>query len=258
MSRLRRALRALPRLALAALLGAVLLSVVQVALARVLDPPLTFTMIGAILDHHEFEGEWRWPTRQWRDLDALGRRVPRAVVASEDARFWLHRGFDWEGICAAVQANADSKAEGDGGRLRGGSTITQQAARNVFLWQEQSWLRKGLETWYALLMELLLPKERILELYLNVAETGILTFGVQAGAWRYWQADAADLSAEQAARLAAVLPSPRKWSVNGATASKRAAWIQENPAPWPDQDGFQETRRRWLQQAPGPGCLLRR
>lgn len=252
MRTLRRLWRALPRLCLGLVVSFVLVSVSQVALARFVDPPLTLTMVGAIRDHHRFYGEWRMPRRDWRDLDELGEAVPRALVASEDARFWLHRGFDWEGICYAVDANRD----GDGRRV-GGSTITQQTARNVFLWQEQSWLRKGLETWYALLMELLLPKERILELYANVAETGILTFGVEAGAQRYWGRGAAALSESEAARLAAVLPSPRKWSVTGGTASQRAAWVARNPAPWPGDGGFEAARQAWAEGAAGPSCLWR-
>jgi len=255
--RLRRLWQLLPRLALGVALALVLLTVLQVAVLRFVDPPLTLTMVGAAYDYHRVEGHWRLPKRQWRDFQALGPDVPRAVVASEDARFWLHRGFDWEGICHAVQANRDAAERGRDRRV-GGSTISQQVARNVFLWQDQSWLRKGLEAWYTLWMELLLPKERILELYLNVAETGTLSFGAQAGAQHYWQQDADSLSADQAARLAAVLPSPRRWSVDGATVRRRAAWISANPAPWPGDPGFDQAARAWSREAPGPGCLLHR
>ncbi len=226
------------------LLVGLLLPPAQVLTARFVDPPLTWTMIETTWDYGRARGEWKLAERDWRDLDALGKPVPRAFVASEDARFWLHNGFDWAGICAAVEANKD------GGRPRGGSTITQQTARNVFLWQGQSWFRKGLEALYTLWMELLLPKERILELYLNVAETGVLTFGAEAGARHWFGRSAADLDADQAGRLAAVLPSPRKWKVSGDHASRRSAWIQANPAPWPGRPGYDEARRWWATEGP--------
>lgn len=223
----------------------------QVGLVRFIDPPFTLTMLEASHRYSRARGEWQPWTREWRDLDALGEAVPRAVVAAEDARFWLHAGVDMEGVCRAMEKNRERARRGDGRRV-GGSTITQQAARNLFLWQGQSWLRKGLELVYALWMELLLPKERILELYLNVAETGVLTFGVEAGAERYFGKPAAELSAEQAARLAAVLPSPRRWSIDGPQVTRRSARILAQPAPWPGEPGFQEARERARRR--GWGC----
>lgn len=171
--------------------------------------------------------------------------MARAAVSSEDARFFLHDGFDWEAICGALDDYGD-------GKLRGGSTISQQVARNVFLWQERSWLRKGLETWYTFWLELLVPKERILELYLNVAETGPMTFGFEAGAQRWYHQPASGLTRAQAAGLAAILPSPRKWSPTRAPASTRAAWILANPAPFPGDKGYDALVEKWDREGRGP------
>ena len=126
------------------------------------------------------------------------------MVAAEDQTFPQHHGFDVAAIRDALDSNAS------GGRLRGASTLTQQVARNLFLWQGRSYLRKGLEAWFTIWLELLWPKQRILEVYLNIAETGQQTFGVEAAAWRYFQRPASALTREQAALVAAVLPSPRR------------------------------------------------
>ena len=121
-------------------------------------------------------------------------------------------------------------------------------ARNVFLWQGRSWLRKGLESWYTLLLELLVPKARILELYLNVAETGPMTFGFEAGAQRHFDSSAADLSPEQAARLAAILPAPRRWNPDSPAAGERAAHTLDNLVPFPGDPGFDAMKREWSQR----------
>ena len=155
-------------------------------------------------------------------------------------------------ICAALKHNAE------GGRLRGGSTLSQQVAKNVFLWQGRSWARKGLEAWYTVLLEGLVPKRRILELYLNVAETGPMVFGVEAGANHHYGKSAAGLSADQAGRLAGILPDPRRRSVEGSAARERAAWIRANPAPMPGAPGWDAVLRAWEADGHGPlACLLR-
>lgn len=251
MARLRRLLRSTLAALIGLLLGLLVVSGLQVAAARFIDPPLTLTMLESSWDYSRARGEVLWWEREWKDLDELGERVPRAVVSSEDARFWLHHGFDWQGICSAVEQNRERAALGDTRRV-GGSTISQQVARNVFLWQGQSYLRKGLETIYTMWMELLLPKERILELYLNVAETGVLTFGMEAGAQRYFKRSASQLSQEEAGRLAAVLPSPRRWGIQGKRATSRTAWIADNLAPWPGKPGFEQALARHEERAPGP------
>jgi monofunctional biosynthetic peptidoglycan transglycosylase len=135
----------------------------------------------------------------------------RAAIAAEDGKFCEHSGFDWDAISDAARRNAS------GGRIRGGSTISQQTAKNVFLWQGGGYFRKGMEAYFTFLIEQLWGKRRIMEVYLNVAETGLGTYGANAGAERYFGHDASAMSATEAARIAAVLPLPKK---RGAVAPK--------------------------------------
>ena len=201
-SRGRRWLRRL--LALPLLL--VLLSLLQVATLRFIDPPFS-----AFMAARQFQawGEGDWGFRvayDWRDRDQVSSHLAVAVIASEDQRFADHHGFDLEAIEKARRDNAR------GEKVRGASTISQQTAKNLFLWSGRSWVRKGIEAWYTLLMETMWPKTRILEVYVNVAEFGEGVYGAQAAARRYFGRDADRLTASQAARLAAVLPSPRRYS----------------------------------------------
>jgi monofunctional biosynthetic peptidoglycan transglycosylase len=184
-------------LLLKAVLAFVLGSLLWVLAYRVLNPPITFTMIGDIVAGHG-------ATRRWMPLGRIDPSMARAVIGAEDARFCLHDGFDFEAIEAAYRRNQR------GGRIRGGSTISQQTAKNVFLWQGGGYARKALEAWFTLLIENIWGKRRIMEVYLNVAETGIGTYGVNAGAIRYFKHDASRLSAREAAQIAAVLPLPKK------------------------------------------------
>jgi monofunctional biosynthetic peptidoglycan transglycosylase len=176
--------------------GLVVLALVAagiVVLLRWVNPPPTFYMLS----------EWRrlgGIERDWVDLATLPDRVPLSAMAAEDAGFCGHRGFDIEGIRAALA---------DRDRLRGGSTISQQVAKNVFLWQGRTWLRKGLEAGFAVVIELAWPKRRIMEVYLNHAEFGEGVFGVEAAARHYWGIGAAELGPQRAARLMAVLPAPK-------------------------------------------------
>lgn len=243
----RRMLRRLALLTVTALLAAAAFSVAQVLLARFVTPPATITMIERAVEHARATGELRWVRHHPRAWPA-DHPAARAVVASEDGRFFAHAGFDWESICRAVEEASD------GGRLRGASTISQQVARNVFLWQGRSWLRKGLEAWYTVWLELLVPKERILALYLNVAETGPMTFGFEAGA-RHWYGRSADeLSEAQLARIAGVLPSPRRRDPKGEEAGRRARFIRANPAPFPSDPGFDRFAAQVRGQRPW-GCV---
>ena len=146
-------------------------------------------------------------TRDWTPLARIDRTMVAAVIAGEDGKFCTHDGFDREAIEQALEERAS------GTRYRGGSTISQQTAKNVFLWQGGGWFRKGLEAWFTFLIENLWSKRRIMEVYLNVAETGIGTYGVEAGAMRYFDHSAAQLSATEAARMAAALPSPKTRAV---------------------------------------------
>ena len=147
----------------------------------------------------------------WRDLDAISGNVPVALVASEDQSFASHHGFDLRAIEKARTSNARGR------RLRGGSTISQQTAKNLFLWAGDGWsrfLRKGVEAWYTLLIELMWPKQRILEVYANIAEFGDGVYGAQAAARTYFRKDAARLGTAESARLAAVLPNPKRYSAS--------------------------------------------
>ncbi|MEM9086772.1 MAG: monofunctional biosynthetic peptidoglycan transglycosylase [Pseudomonadota bacterium] len=150
-------------------------------------------------------------TRDWEPLESVDPNLVAAVIAAEDARFCEHGGFDTEAILKAAQENAK------GGRVRGGSTITQQTAKNVFLWQNGGYGRKALEAWFAFWIEKVWGKRRIMEVYLNVAETGIGTYGATAGAERYFGKSAARLTPSEAARMAAALPQPKKRSVRNPT-----------------------------------------
>jgi monofunctional glycosyltransferase len=199
-ARRRRQGRSLPARVLLFLVKAVLafflLSVLWVLLYRFVNPPLTATMADDLL-------AGRGATRQWMGLEEIDRDMVRAAIAAEDSKFCAHSGFDWDSIADAARSNAS------GGRIRGGSTISQQTAKNAFLWQGGGYVRKGLEAWFTLLIEQLWGKRRIMEVYLNVAETGIGTYGVSAGAERYFGHDASAMTRQEAARLAAVLPLPK-------------------------------------------------
>ena len=178
----------------------VVLSVAITVSYRFVPPPVTVTML---IDGNGL-------TKDWEPLSNIDRNMVAAVIAGEDGKFCSHNGFDTDAIEAAMERNAK------GGRIRGGSTISQQTAKNVFLWQGEGWTRyarKGLEVWFTFLIENLWDKRRIMEVYLNVAETGIGTYGVEAGAQRYWGKSAAKLTPAEAGRMAAALPSPKKRSV---------------------------------------------
>jgi len=214
----------------------VLVTVSQVLLLRFVDPP--FSSFMAIRQLQAFaHGDWSFRVaHDWRDLSRISPNLPLALVAAEDQNFARHHGFDFDAIDKARAHNARmvQRAEQRGRpvrRLRGASTISQQVAKNLFLWAGNGptrWLRKGLEAWYTVLMEALWPKSRILEMYANFAEFGDGIYGAQAAARSYWGEDASRLSAAEAARLAAVLPNPRRYSVArpGPYVSRRAASIQ--------------------------------
>jgi monofunctional biosynthetic peptidoglycan transglycosylase len=202
--------------------AAVLVSVLQVLALRWIPPLGSAFMIGRQVDSL-LAGEWRMAVDyRWRPSDRISASLPIALVAAEDQKFPLHRGFDMEAIEKALKNNAKGK------KVRGASTITQQLAKNLFLWQGRSWVRKGLEAWYTVLLEMLLPKHRILELYANVAEFGDGVYGAEAAAQRFFGKPAAKLSGAESARLAAVLPNPKKYSASkpGPKMRERAAWIQ--------------------------------
>jgi len=197
--------RRLLRLALFAMLGALLLSVLMVGTLRFVDPWTSGFMLQARV-HSWFDGDDEpFVLRQeWRDFDRISPQLALAVVASEDQLFPRHRGFDFKQIQVALD-----EAE-RGRRMRGASTISQQVAKNVFLWNGRSWVRKGAEVWFTVLIEALWSKERILEVYLNVAEFGPGVYGAEAAAQHFFRKPAVKLSRGESARLAAVLPNPAR------------------------------------------------
>ena len=173
------------------------LSFALVLIFRFVPIPVTATML---MDENGI-------TKDWTPLARIDRNMVSAVIAGEDGKFCTHDGFDREAIEKAIERNSR------GGRIRGGSTISQQTAKNVFLWQGGGYFRKGLEAWFTLLIEQAWGKRRIMEVYLNVAETGIGTYGVEAGAQRYFNHSAARLTRDEAARMAAALPLPKQRAV---------------------------------------------
>ncbi len=202
----------------------VALSVLQVLVLRFVDPPFT-----AFMAERQVRawgtGDWAFRVAyDWRDLDAIAPSLPVSLVAAEDQNFARHDGFDFQAIEKARASNARGR------RLRGASTISQQLAKNLFLWSGRSWVRKGIEAWYTVLIEALWPKSRILEVYANVAEFGDGIYGAQAAARSYWRKDAARLTPSESARLAAVLPNPTRYSASrpGPYVQRRARWIERN------------------------------
>ena len=196
------------------------ITLLQVVPLRWIDPPTSAFMLARSI---EGLGDDRFRLRhEWRDLPAISPQLPIAMVAAEDQRFPSHRGFDLAAIEQARERNAR------GGRVRGASTITQQVAKNLYLWKGGGYLRKAIEAWYAVLIEATWPKRRILEVYANIAEFGDGVYGAEAAAQAFFGKSASALTAHEAARLAAVLPNPREYSAArpGPYVQRRAAWIQ--------------------------------
>lgn len=186
-----------------------------VVLYRFLPPPITFLMASRAIAGEGLD-------YRWRSLDRISPRLVQAVIASEDSTFCAHRGFDMKAIQKALKANEQ------GGRIRGGSTISQQTAKNVFLWPGRDWIRKGLEAGYTVLIETAWGKRRIMEVYLNVAEWAPGVYGAEAASRHWFGKSARDLTAREAARLAAILPSPRRYNAAspGPYVRRRASRIQ--------------------------------
>ena len=203
----------------AVLIALALAPLVGVLVHAVVPPPITLLMVTRL-----FEGEGLHV--RWRSLNRISPDLVDAVIAAEDARFCEHNGFDFEAIQDAMEDNAD------GGRVRGGSTISQQTAKNVFLWPGRSWIRKGLEAGYTVLIETFWTKRRIVEVYLNVAEMGPGVYGAEAAARHWFGKSASELTRSEAASLAAILPNPREYRAagSGPYVRRRARAIQGNMA----------------------------
>lgn len=197
-------------------------SVLLVLIFRWVPPPGTALMVERKVESW-FDGESIDLQRNWEPWENISDDLKVAVIAGEDQKFANHWGFDFTAIQAALAHNER------GGTLRGASTLSQQVAKNQFLWSGRSWLRKGLEAWFTALIELLWSKERILEVYLNSAEWDEGVFGAQAAARHHFGVDADKLSRQQASLLAAVLPNPRNWSASRPSSyvARRAGWIRQ-------------------------------
>jgi monofunctional biosynthetic peptidoglycan transglycosylase len=200
----------------------VLGSSAQVLILRWLPPLTSSIMIGREMDAL-MEGDWRFHLEyHWRDWSRISHNLPIALVAAEDQKFPFHDGFDFQAIDKARAHNEHSR------HVRGASTISQQVAKNVFCWSGRSYLRKAVEAWYTVLIEFFWPKQRILEVYANVAEFGDGVYGAEAAAQSFFGKPASALSPGESARLAAVLPNPKKFSAKNPSGyvSARARWIE--------------------------------
>lgn len=181
-------------------------SIGAVILFKFVPVPFTATMLTRKIEAIA-EGKNSKIYYDWTPYDKISKEAPLAVVAAEDQLFPEHWGFDFKSMKTAYNRNLKGK------KIRGASTLSQQVAKNVFLWQTRSYIRKAIEVYFTVLIELIWGKQRILEVYLNVAEMGDMTFGVEEASKRYYGKEAINLSREQAARIASVLPNPRKWSI---------------------------------------------
>lgn len=178
-----------------------LVSVMWTALYAWMPVPITPLMVIRLVEGYGFQ-------KDWVSYDAISPNLPRAAIAAEDSGYCAHYGFEWEAIQKAWNRNAKSK------RIRGGSTISNQAAKNAFLWPDRTYIRKAVEYYFTGLIELMWGKKRILEVYLNVVEFGPGIYGAEAAAQTYFKKPASALTRREAALLVAVLPSPLKWSVS--------------------------------------------
>jgi monofunctional biosynthetic peptidoglycan transglycosylase len=188
----------------------VLGSLFFVILYRFVNPPITFLMIERGFERKADGKDWKID-KHWKNFDDIADPMKRAAVAAEDQTFLENHGFDFNAIEKAIKKNEKSK------KLIGGSTISQQTAKNVFLWPGRSLIRKGFEAWFTLLMEVFWSKKRIMEVYLNVIEMGDGIYGVEAASQAYFHKSASELTNQQAAAIAVIFPSPLKWSATNPT-----------------------------------------
>jgi len=191
-----------------------ILNVVFIVWGRFFNPPITLTQIEGLFEYGRLQ-------RDYISYDEMGSNVKKAVIASEDQKFFDHDGFDYQAIEKAMKNNEKGK------RLKGGSTISQQTAKNIFLWQGRSWIRKGLEAVYTFIIEKVWNKDIILERYLNSIEMGQGVFGIEAASEYYFGKSSKDLNTSEAAWIAAVLPNPKKYDPKNPSAylRKKHNWI---------------------------------
>lgn len=191
-----------------------ILNVVFIIWGRFFNPPITITQIGGLFEYGKLQ-------RDYISYDEMGNNVKKAVIASEDQKFFIHDGFDYVAIEKAMKNNEKGK------KVRGGSTISQQTAKNIFLWQGRSWIRKGLEAVYTFIIEKVWGKDIILERYLNSIEMGRGVFGIEAASEYYFGKSSKDLTSSEAAWIAAVLPNPKEYDPKSPSAylTKKHNWI---------------------------------
>ena len=198
------------------LIGLMLFSVFLILLMRWVNPWGSMLMVERKIANWNINQQ-----RIWKDWDQISDNIKIAVIAAEDQQFANHWGFDFKAINRALNNNKNNR------KIRGASTITQQVAKNIFLWSSRNWIRKGVESWFTVWIELIWSKQRTLEIYLNSVEWGEGIFGIEAASRHYFGVSAKQLTKEQASLLAAILPNPRKWSpVNpNILTQKKAKWI---------------------------------
>lgn len=208
-------------------LGFVILSVVSVIIFRWVAVPITPLMVIRSIEQ-KMDGKKMKMEHDWVPLEEISPKLQLAVVCSEDQNYLKHFGFDWGAIEKAMKENEEGK------RMRGASTITQQTAKNVFLWPGRSYIRKAFEVWFTLLIEIFWSKERIMEVYLNSIEMGDGVYGAEAAAQHWYKKKAIKLTKDDAAGIAAVLPNPRKYRANPPTnyITKRKVWIKQQMNYW--------------------------
>ena len=204
------------------------ISIFSVVIFRFVPVPVTPLML-IRCGEQMFSSDQLRLKHDWVSIDEISKNLPLAVVCSEDQNFMNHSGFDME----AIQRSVDAVKKG-AKRVRGASTISQQTAKNVFLWPGRSWIRKGFEVYFTVLIEFIWSKERIMEVYLNSIEMGNGIYGAEAATEFYWHTSAKNLSRTQAAALAAILPNPREYSANppGPYVQERIGWIVDQMGQW--------------------------
>jgi monofunctional biosynthetic peptidoglycan transglycosylase len=218
-------IKKISRIVLKVFLWFIGLSVITTLIYRFVPPPVTPLMLIRLVDQMVSGDELRLK-KDWESLDNISPKLSQAVIAAEDQKFAEHHGFDFEAIEKAMKNNERKRKK----VIKGGSTISQQTAKNVFLWPGRSWVRKGFEAYFTVLIELLWSKERIMEMYLNEIEMGNGIYGAEAASQFYFKKPASKLSASQAALIAACLPNPRRWTPvkpNGYIQRKQG-WILRN------------------------------
>jgi len=220
-------IRRIFKIILRVLVGFLVLSILTTILFRFVPVPFTPLMIIRCVEQKQ-DGKSMELSKSWKPLDDISPNLALAVVCSEDQNFLMHYGFDFEALKKAMLNNEKHK------RIRGGSTISQQTAKNVFLWNGRNYIRKGFEAYFTLLIETCWSKERIMEVYLNVIEFGDGIYGAEAASQHYFKKPAAKLSKEEAAVLACLLPNPRVYGKNigGNYMQSRKQWTLQQMRFW--------------------------